>query len=511
MTVARGFEYIFNPESVAIIGASKSLLVGGGIFLNALIDMGFPRIFPVNPKESELYGLKVYPNVKDIPEPVDYAIVAVQAKIVPQVIRDCVQKGVKVAHIFTAGFGETGEEEGKRLEKEIVEIAKGRMRIIGPNCMGIYCPASKLSYLSGSPKDGRKVSLITQSGRYAVFSIIAGDRLGIHFNKAISFGNACDLDSTDFLAYLGDDPETKVIAMYVEGVKDGKRFLRLMDEVSRKKPVIVWKGGRTEEGTKAAASHTGSLAGSSLIWESLFRQKGIISVKSMDELLDTISAFINLPAPEGDRIAIATGGGGETVTSADACADEGLKLMPFSPGTLEQLRGILCMPGTIVRNPLDYSGLGFSPGVIGKVTRVVAADENVDILVILLFLDPAALKAIMGTSVAQQITPSTLETMIGAPIAPGFVPAQLDEKELLRNFVDAAVNDLMEIKKEIAKPMVLISPAGTEMQESMIKLQEAGVPVYLSFERALRALHHLTEYYARISLYSKSISAEAGF
>jgi acyl-CoA synthetase (NDP forming) len=489
------FETIFNPRSVAIIGASKSMLSGGGIFLNALMDMGFKGIFPVNPKESELYGLKVYPNVKDIPEPVDYAIVAVQAKIVPQVIRDCVEKGVKVAHIFTAGFGETGEEEGKKLEKEIVDIAKGKTRIIGPNCMGVYCPASRLSYLSGAPKRGGKVSLITQSGRYAVFSVIAADKLGIHFNKAISFGNGCDLESSDFLEYLGDDPDTEVIAMYVEGVKDGKRFLRVADKVGREKPIIIWKGGRTEEGTKAAASHTGSLAGSNLIWECLFKQNGIISVKSMDELLDAISALLNLPAPGGNKIAIVTGGGGETVTSADACADEGLKLMPFNPRTLEQLKSILCMPGTIVRNPLDYSGLGFSPGIVGKVARVVAVDENIDILIVLLFLEPTALKAIMGTSIAQQATPSTSEVMMTMSIAPEPIAAQFDERELLQNFIDVTVSDLIKIKEEIGKPMVLISPVETETQGSMAKLQEKGIPVYPSFERALRAMRHLAEYY----------------
>jgi acyl-CoA synthetase (NDP forming) len=477
----RELEYLFNPRSVAIIGASKSLLGGGGIFMNALIEMGFPKIFPINPKGGEIYGLKTYPNVKDVPEPVDYAIVAVPAKIVPKVIGDCVEKGVKAAHIFTSGFSEVGED-GKKLEKEIADIARGGTRIIGPNCMGIYCPASKLSYFPGSPKRGGSVSFISQSGRYATFTIISANQLGIRFNKIISFGNGCDLESTDFLECLTDDPETKIIVMYVEGVKDGKRFFNAIKEATKKKPVIVWKGGRTEEGTKAVASHTGALAGSNLIWESLFEQAGAISVRSMDELLDTLSAFLNLPYPKGRNVAILTGGGGETVTSADACADEGLNLVPFDSGTIEKVGRILSMPGTILRNPLDYSGLGFSPGVIRRLSKIVAEDENVDILLVLLFLGPGMLKAMMGTSIAQMFLPTQSESGEGL-------------SKLLENFIGSSISDLIKTKKEIKKPMVVISPMMGEERESVVELQEAGVPVYSSFERALKAISNLIRYY----------------
>ena len=478
-------EYLFNPRSVAIIGASESPL-GSGMFMTALMNMGFPKIFPINPKGGKVYGLKTYPNVKDVPEPVDYAIISVPAKIVPKVVEDCAEKGVKAAQIFTSGFSEVGKE-GKKLEERVSEIAKGRVRIIGPNCMGIYCPASKLSYLPGSPKEEGSVSLISQSGRYATFAIILANRFGIKFNKIISFGNACDLNSTDFLEYLGDDPETKIITMYVEGVTDGKRFFNTLKEVTKKKPVIIWKGGRTEEGSNAAASHTGSLAGSNLIWESLFKQAGVISVKSMDELLDVISAFLHLPPPKGRNMAILTGGGGETVTSADACVDERLNLVPFGQETVERLKEILYIPGTILRNPLDYSGLGFMPGIIGRLIEVVAEDENVDILLVLLFTDPALLKDMMGTSIAQQF--------LGAE---QFTPAQSDEgvsSDLLKDFIGASMNDLIRMKEEIKKPMVAIVPMAAEDREAALKFQEAGIPIYPSFERALKAISKLIEYH----------------
>lgn len=474
------FDCIFNPDSVAVIGASKSLLGGAGIFLNALIEMGFPKIFPVNPHEDTISGMKVYPNVKDIPEDVDYAIVGVPAKIVPTVIGDCVEKGVKAAHIFTSGFGETGLEEGKKLQAQIVEIARNKTRIIGPNCMGVYCPASKLSYLPGSPKEGGSVSLISQSGRYATFTIINAAQMGIRFNKIISFGNGCDLESTDFLEYFGNDPETKIIAMYVEGVRDGRRFFDAMKEVAKKKTVIIWKGGRTEEGSKAASSHTGALAGSNLIWESVFKQTGVVQVRCMDELFDTISAFLNLPPPRGRRVAILTGGGGETVTSADACSDEGLELPPLDPGTIEQLRGLLNDPGAICRNPVDYTEQGFSPGIIRKATNIVAGDKNIDILLVLLFLGPGLLRAMMSTSIAQ------------------WIPTRSGEKgfsKLLESFIKMSINELIKTKKEIEKPMVVIAPQAGEEQKSVKMLQEAGIPVYPSFECALKALSNFIRYH----------------
>ena len=405
----------------------------------------------------------------------------------PQLLLEyLLRNGVKAAHIFTSGFGEVSEE-GRKLEEKITEIAKGGTRLIGPNCMGIYCPASKLSYLPSSPKKGGSVSFISQSGRYATFAIILANQLGIRFNKIISFGNACDLESTDFLEYLGDDPETKIITMYVEGVKDGERFFKTLKEVAKKKPVIIWKGGRTEKGSNAATSHTGSLAGSNLIWESLFKQAGVISVKSMDELLDVISAFLHLPPPKGRNMAILTGGGGETVTSADACVDERLNLVPFGQETVEKLKEILDTPGTILRNPLDYSGLGFMPSIIGRLIEVVAEDKNVDILLVLLFMDPALLKDMMGTSIAQQF--------LGAE---QFTPAQSAEgvsSDLLKDFIDASMNDLIRMKEEIKKPLVAIAPMAAEDREAALKFQEAGIPIYSSFERALKAISKLIEYH----------------
>lgn len=478
-----GFDDIFNSKSVAIIGASNSPLGGGGIFLNAMKEMDSLKIFPVNPKVEEISGLKCYPSVNDIPEPVDYGVIAVSAKRVPGVIEECVEKGIKGVQIFSSGFKEVGEE-GAALEDEIRRVAKDKIKVIGPNCMGLYYPSSGLSFFPGSPTEGGVVSFVSQSGRFATFIIMMGAQIGIKFNKIISFGNAAVLESTDFLEYLGDDPETKVIAAYIEGVKDGKRFFEVVKKISKKKPTIIWRGGRTDQGGRAAASHTGSLAGSSAIWEALYKQTGAVEVKSMEELLDTILAFINLPASTGRRVSILTGGGGETVSSADACAEEALVVPPFTQKTKNKVAQILNSPGTIHGNPIDYSGMGFSPGVLKKVIKAAASDDNIDALIVLQILGPGLLKSMISTSMIQQFIPGVSVSDDGDSL-----------DKVITQFLKSSVNDLIKLKKSIEKPLIAISPFGAEGEGNITKLQEAGVPVYPTFERALRALSNFADYY----------------
>ncbi|MDY6965686.1 MAG: CoA-binding protein [Halobacteriota archaeon] len=483
MTKCSDFDDIFNSKSVAIIGASNSPLGGGGIFLNAMKDMDTIKIFPVNPKVEEISGLKCYPSVNDIPVPVDYAVIAVSAKRVPGVIEECIKKGIKGVQIFSSGFKEIGED-GAALEDEIRRVAKDKIKVIGPNCMGLYYPNSGLSFFPGSPTESGVVSFVSQSGRFATFIIMMGGQVGIKFNKIISFGNAAVLESTDFLEYLGDDPETKVIAAYIEGVKDGKRFFDVVKKISKKKPTIIWRGGRTDQGGRAAASHTGSLAGSSAIWEALYKQTGAIEVKSMEELLDTITAFINLPSSTGRRVSILTGGGGETVSSADACAEENLVVPPFTQKTKSRVAQILNTPGTIHGNPIDYSGMGFSPGILKRVIRAAASDENIDALVVLQFLGPGLLESMISPTIIQQFLPGVSGTDDGESM-----------DKVIDMFLRSSVSDLIKTKKSIGKPLIAISPFGAEEAENISKLQEAGVPVYPTFERALRALSNFVDYY----------------
>ncbi|MCK4331003.1 MAG: CoA-binding protein, partial [Dehalococcoidia bacterium] len=229
------FEYIFNPKAVAVIGASQT-----DDFTQAMMSTKMKdNLFLVNPNRKDLVGKKCYASILDIEDEIDYAVVAVPASLVPKLLSECIEKGVKAAHIFSAGFSETGLEERKRLENEVKEVAKGRIRLIGPNCMGIYCPKSGLSFVPDAPTEEGSVGVISQSGTFAEQFSTVGKIRNIRFSKTISYGNAIDLDCPDFLEYLADDPETKVIALYMEGARDGKRLKSELGKAASKKPVVA--------------------------------------------------------------------------------------------------------------------------------------------------------------------------------------------------------------------------------------------------------------------------------
>ena len=288
-------EEILHPRSIAVVGASGSGGRGGG-FVTPLQELGYQgKIYPVNPKYSEIMGMKAYPSVKDIPGPVDYVISSIPASQVLDMIDDCSQKGVKCVHLFTARFSETGRKDAAELEQEILRQArKGGIRLIGPNCMGVYYPAEGLSFFGGMPKESGSVGAACQSGQ-AVHEIVdlAAQR-GVRFSKAISYGNALDFNECDYLDYFAQDPETEIVLMYVEGVRDGRRFFDTLSRTAATKPVIILKGGRGKSGTRVVASHTASLAGSMEIWETLVAQAGAIPVKNFDEMVD-VAVTISLP------------------------------------------------------------------------------------------------------------------------------------------------------------------------------------------------------------------------
>ena len=244
---------MFYPKSVAVVGVSANPIRWGGTsFLERLQKAGFPgNIYPVNPRASEIRGLKAYPSVKSIPEHVDLVIVAVPAPRVPEVLEDCVIAGAKNVHIFSSGFSETREEEGRQLEEKITEIIKrGRLNAVGPNCMGIYVPASRLAPWGTKPEGSGQVAFVSQSGGHGELVIRYTQRLGVYLSKVISFGNARGLQVIDFLEYLADDPETRIITMYLEGIKDGNKVMQLIKKINRIKPVVIWKGGLTESGAR---------------------------------------------------------------------------------------------------------------------------------------------------------------------------------------------------------------------------------------------------------------------
>jgi len=460
---------IFNPRSVAVVGASSDPDKAGHQFFKGLVDLRFSGdIYPINLEGDDVLGFKGYASLKDVPGSVDYVTVAIPAHYVPKVIGDCATKGVKVVHIFSSGFSETGKEDRIKLEAQIVEIAKkGNIHIVGPNCMGIYNPKIGLSNFGiFTSKENGPVCLISQSGGNNGDFARMGVVRGLRFSKLVSYGNGCDLDSTDFMEYFTWDPETKVICAYIEGVKDGRRFAGTLKEATKVKPVIMLKGGLTEAGTRAVSSHTGSLAGSDAIWKALFRQTRVIQVESLGEMIDVALAFSYMPRPRGRRAGIVGIGGGASVAAADSCERAGLVVPRFQEDTVAQLEKITPIAGTGVKNPVDSPvGSRVSIPDYEKSLRLVAADPQVDFLIVHVTID-----WYMRTSEDRRNLRDSTET-------------------LLRN------------KESFGKPaaVVLRSSHSLHTWEAFLEEQKhflgGGIPVYLTLEDAANAISKLIQYH----------------
>jgi len=460
---------IFNPTSVAVAGASPGK--AGQLFLDSVLASGFEgNVYALNPKGAEVSGLSAYANVKDIPGSVDYLICCIPAPGVPQLIRDCAAKGVKVVSIFTAGFSESGTEEGKQLEGEISRLAQTTgVRVIGPNCLGVYSPKVRLSFTSDFPKERGRLALICQSGGNTVYLVRAAAHRGVRFSKVISYGNACDIDESELLEYFTQDTETGIVAVYIEGVKDGRRFYQALRELSRVKPVVVLKGGYTEAGVGIAASHTGALAGSDQVWDELLQQVGAIRVYSLEEMVDVLVTFSLLPIPQGRRVGIFGGGGGASVLATDDWAKHGF-VLPLLPQVIrEEIRSLVTTEaGLILSNPVDLSSFAYSEGFYNLVRRLLAYEGFIDLSVIHI-----------GFGQAAWFSASNFE-------------AQID---LFRDAV-------MKINREIDKPLALVMQyliTGWDWQKAIEDLQqgctEIGLPVYYSMASAAQAIDRLLSYH----------------
>ena len=348
-------EEILHPKSIAIVGASDRGRGGG--FVTPLLELGYKgKIYPVNPKYKEIMRMKAYARVIDIPDPVDYVISSIPATGALELMKDCVQKGVKCVHFFTARFSETGRKDAADLEQEILRVAKaGGVRIIGPNCMGVYYPDEGLAFNPGMPKRSGSVGLASQSGG-AVGDIVGSSALrGIRFSKAISYGNALDFNECDYLEYFTQDPQTTLILMYIEGVRDGQRFVRTLKQTTLEKPVIILKGGRGEAGNRATASHTGSMAGSRKLWQAVVDQTTVVTALDFEEMVDIALAFYFLPDDTGRNVGVIGGSGGTSVIAADICEEAGLNVIPIPQQIRDKLKGQNNPIWDWVSNPVDFS------------------------------------------------------------------------------------------------------------------------------------------------------------
>ena len=385
MTQTHELHSMFFPKSVAIVGASPNPVGWGGTtFLMRLRNLGFPgKLYPINPKADEIQGLKAYPKVSAIPGSVDLVIVAISAPGVPQVLEDCIEAGVKNVHIFASGFSETGEEEGRVLERQIKEIInRGKLNVIGPNCMGLYVPASKLAAWGVKPAGSGSVAFLSQSGGHGEILTAYAQGLGVYFSKLISFGNAVGLQVADYLEYLAQDPETEIITMYLEGLKDGNKLTPMIKEINRHKPIIIYKGGLTETGSRAIVSHTGSMAGESRIWDAFFAQTGAVRANSLEEMIDVVLAFQHLKPLKGRNTLVLGGGGGNSVAFADACGRQGLEIPPISDSTRNELNKYIRLAGNSTRNPLDVWMVQWELELYKFVIEQAVADPAIDLAIV---------------------------------------------------------------------------------------------------------------------------------
>jgi acyl-CoA synthetase (NDP forming) len=477
------FAPIFYPKTHAVIGASSNLRKFGGRVLQVSLTFGYSgRLYPVNPQEAEVQGMKTYASVKDIPGPVDFASIAVPAQAVPGVVQECLEKGVKAVQVLSAGFREAGEE-GAKLEKELVEIAARGIRIVGPNCFGVYSPDGGITILPGAnlPKESGPVGFISQSGGYAIRVPRRSEGLGIKYSKVVSYGNACDINECDLIEYFYHDPKTEIIAGYIEGVKDGPRFFKLLQEVCRKKPVILWKGGLTKGGARAVQSHTASLGGEEQVWDAVFRQTGAIRVTGLEELLDTTLAFLHLKPQSGRRVCPIGGGGGIGVAATDSCERMGLSVPVFPPELQKKLMSIVPAAGASARNPVDVASPGPPPQMLREVMETVATEADIDIIIV-----------------------DEIEMAMFVP--PG--NELMRPPEMAREVAQVPV----DIKNRYGKPVVMVLPVeniGTATLEAEGARRrvcdyflEQGLPVYLTLERAARALVNFTGYHQRNAVMS---------
>jgi len=445
----------FNPRSIVVVGDKDELrwLRCQGEFKGNLYSV---QVNPETIKRIEALGVKNYTSLLDVPDPIDLVIVAVSRALASRILDDCIRKKVAAVHFFTSGFSETATAEGIKEEKALAEKAKqAGMHLIGPNCVGIFNPGAGIKQgLDQYVGTGGAVGFISQSGDIAQVFSIKAHLEGVDIAKSVSFGNGIVLESTDFLEYFADDPSIKVIGMYLEGIKDGKRFLRVLKEVTRKKPVVIWKGGRTEEGNRAVASHTGSLALSKNIWDAAVKQCGAINAATEDELIDTLKAVIFLPPVRGNRVGIVGGSGGQSVVIADIFAEAGLKVPILTDETYEQFASFFKLVGASYRNPIDQGGTNRAE--ITRIIDILERDANVDNVVFL------------------------------------FSTRHFDAKQ-----TDDIIESLVNLKARTAKPLMTIieayfSPQWVEQVGAIIqKLQSAGIPVYLNYRRGARALHNV--------------------
>ena len=473
---------MFNPQSVAVVGVSAEGAGFGRGILHSILSVGFEgRLYPINPKGGSVFGLDIFPSVEAIPEDIDFAIIAVPAVAVPAAVEACRKKGAAGVEIISSGFSELATEQGEELDRQIREIAAKGIRVLGPNCFGIYCPKSGLTMAPGGdfPRKTGPVALLSQSGGLSIDFVSLGRWRGFNFSKVVSFGNGCDLRETEMLEYLRQDPDTEIICMYLEGVRDGREFFRVLRKTALEKPVIVLKGGLSESGGRAVASHTASLGGSNKIWKAALNQCNVVIAETLKEMADAALAFSMLPRRAYKGLTIVGGGGALGVHGADMAELFGISIPPLRADLRDKIHAILPKPGSSANNPVDIANPFTPPKTIKETVLLASQDQAIDLHLIVQLL--YMYKANVGIMKAK------------------------DVREIIP--LEAFISEYREAREKAGKPIVLALPNNRQELDSMevegvIRkarqgLTEAGIPVFDQVKDALRAIAAASRYAVR--------------
>jgi acetyltransferase len=470
---SRALSRILNPRSIAVVGASNSFTSPATNLMASVISAGFPGpIYPIHPREKTALGLAAYPALTDVPGEIDLAVIVVQSRLVPGILAQCGQKGVRQAVVITAGYREMGAE-GAVLEKELLaEAKKNGVRFIGPNCIGVINSHAKLDismFLYEGAAGG--MSLVSQSGSYITQPLPYFKRLGMNLSSAVSVGNQADIDIADCIGYFGDDPTTRSVAAYVEGISDGPKFIEVVSKTTAKKPVVALYVGGTEAGSRAGRSHTGAIATPDAIINGVFAGSGVIRVDTVEQLYDTAHAFAAQPLPRGNRVAVITNSGGPGTSMADAAARLGLAVPEFSESLQKSLRAIV-IPTAQVRNPLDLTMDFDIKRFFIDVPRIIIDSGEIDAV---LFY------GVFGATHGKKKFGSMVQGMDDAMVT-GY-----------DSYICSNAEGFNDIVRKAGVPVLSSSFTGIE-DAPVARMMELGIPVYPTPERAAFALATMARY-----------------
>ena len=459
------FDRLFNPKTAAVIGDKQAL---GYSWLNSMSTFKGP-VYSVQIDEREIpnieaMGYQNFKSILDVPGDIDFVIVSVPRKFAPMVLQQCIEKGVGGATFFTSGFAETAEEEGIALQDQMQQMARdANFMLVGPNCMGLFIPGRGVRFTTQQYSgEAGPVGFIGQSGTQSMYFSLLGGAHGVKVSKAVSLGNAIVLDVPDYLEYLGQDPDTKMIGMYVEGVKDGRRFFDVLKDVCKRKPVVIWKGGQTSDGARAVSSHTASLATEYTVWESLVRQCGALPVHSLEELVDVLKGLLYIEPSTGTRMGVMALTGGQAVAAVDAFAKQGFTIGPLSDSSYEELSSFFSVIGASYRNPLDISSNLPDQTVLVRILDILERDPTID-------------------AITTELTTSLL-----------------DRREAMgEGYVDNLINILAEHRERTKKPyFCTVCPVDQEVAaiDMRDRLLARGIPSFPTFHRSANAYRKLVTY-----------------